>query len=474
MPAKNHSLFSLILVLSDFVVLLAAFTAAYILRVQFDYRPLVNEITSIDYFLSFLAIVPFWIIIFACLGLYSPSTYNRRFSSLTRLLLGCTIGIMLVITWEYVGNNPIFPARLVAAYALVASFVLIALSRELTKFLHTLLHRRGRGTERILLIGSSPIARDLIDSIHENPDHEIIAVTSTKKPKDKSIKYFPDTSAALAAIKRLRINHIIQADLYENSLANQSILAASQKHHIRYSFIPGEPEFYSGKNTLDFFFGYPRLTVFQTPLVGWSVFFKRAFDLLLLLLLSPLLLPLFLLLVICQRLFNPGPIFFKQTRLSRYKKRFQVYKFRSMKSEYCGQDAISIFKNMGRPDLAREYSKTRKIKNDPRISTFGRILRRTSLDELAQILNVLRGEMSLVGPRPILPDELEFYKNRSPLLLSIKPGLTSLASVSGRSTLSFERRVNIELHYAQNWSFLLDLKIIAKTIQVVLSRSGAE
>lgn len=145
-----------------------------------------------------------------------------------------------------------------------------------------------------------------------------------------------------------------------------------------------------------------------------------------------------------------------------------------MKSEYCGQDAISIFKNMGRPDLAREYSKTRKIKNDPRISTFGRILRRTSLDELAQILNVLRGEMSLVGPRPILPDELEFYKNRSPLLLSIKPGLTSLASVSGRSTLSFERRVNIELHYAQNWSFLLDLKIIAKTIQVVLSRSGAE
>jgi lipopolysaccharide/colanic/teichoic acid biosynthesis glycosyltransferase len=114
------------------------------------------------------------------------------------------------------------------------------------------------------------------------------------------------------------------------------------------------------------------------------------------------------------------------------------------------------------------------VNNDPRITRFGKILRATSLDEIPQLINVLRGDISLVGPRPILPQELSLYKGRGSLLHSVKSGLTGLWQVSGRSDLPFEKRVELELYYAQNWSFWLDIKILFKTIGVVLFRSGAK
>ncbi len=182
-----------------------------------------------------------------------------------------------------------------------------------------------------------------------------------------------------------------------------------------------------------------------------------------------------LLVLLGQKIFNPGKVFFSQVRLGRHGQEFKILKFRSMREKWSGQDAIAIFKEMGREDLAEKYAKGRKIAKDPRVAGWwGRLLRRTSLDELPQIFNVWRGEMSLVGPRPILPDELALYRAQSPLLLSVKPGLTGFASVSGRSELSFNERIKLELYYAQNWSFLLDLKILVKTVVVVLAGKGAK
>ena len=145
-----------------------------------------------------------------------------------------------------------------------------------------------------------------------------------------------------------------------------------------------------------------------------------------------------------------------------------------MKRQYSGQDAIKIFKAMNRADLVEEYKVHRKIKNDPRITKFGHFLRVSSLDELPQLFNVLKGDMSLVGPRPILPDELEFYKGRGALLHSVKPGITGLWQVSGRSDLPFNKRVELELYYAQNWSFWLDIKILLKTIPALLRKGSAQ
>jgi lipopolysaccharide/colanic/teichoic acid biosynthesis glycosyltransferase len=145
-----------------------------------------------------------------------------------------------------------------------------------------------------------------------------------------------------------------------------------------------------------------------------------------------------------------------------------------MAQKYSGEKAEDIFAKMGREDLVNEYQQNRKVKDDPRITKFGNILRVTSIDELPQIFNVILGDMSLVGPRPIIKEEKGFYKDRAPLLFSVRPGVTGLWQVSGRSDLTFGERVELELYYAQNWSFWLDIKILFKTVGAVLFRKGAE
>jgi undecaprenyl-phosphate galactose phosphotransferase len=145
-----------------------------------------------------------------------------------------------------------------------------------------------------------------------------------------------------------------------------------------------------------------------------------------------------------------------------------------MNAKYGKKDAAEEFRAMGREDLALEYEKNRKVENDPRITKFGNFLRKTSLDELPQLFNVWKGDLSLVGPRPILPQEMKLAKGRTALLHSVKSGVTGLWQVSGRSNLSFDDRIELELYYAQNWSFWLDIKILLKTVAVVLFRRGAK
>jgi lipopolysaccharide/colanic/teichoic acid biosynthesis glycosyltransferase len=128
---------------------------------------------------------------------------------------------------------------------------------------------------------------------------------------------------------------------------------------------------------------------------------------------------------------------------------------------------------MGRADLIPEFEREQKLTNDPRVSRFGRLLRKTSLDELPQLFNVLRGDMSLVGPRPIIPMELAHYGDRSASFLALKPGITGLWQISGRNDISYEDRVKLDIYYVENWSLFLDLKILAKTVVAILGRKGA-
>jgi lipopolysaccharide/colanic/teichoic acid biosynthesis glycosyltransferase len=181
-----------------------------------------------------------------------------------------------------------------------------------------------------------------------------------------------------------------------------------------------------------------------------------------------------LVIFIIQKIVSPGPAFYVSKRLSQFSKPVQLYKFRSMDAKYGKKDASEEFEEMGRQDLADEYRKNHKVTNDPRVTGFGQFLRDTSLDELPQIFNVIRGDLSLVGPRPILPQEVKFDSGRTALLHSVKSGVTGLWQVSGRSELSFDERIELELYYAQNWSFWLDLRILFKTIGVVLRKTGAK
>lgn len=479
MPSRNSKYYSLLLIFADILTLVAAFVLAYIVRVQLDHRPLLEDVYAQEYLVSFILITPIWIGIFAALGLYSAGVYNRRLVEWSKILIGVFIGILLVIGCEYAIGTRLFPARLVALYAFGITAVMVTLVREFLRLMRSALFRYGVGVRRVLIVGNSAATTDIAATLSDTKKsgYEIVAIAGPKGVIPRHITqpiHYRSLTKALDDVTKLRISTIIQTDLYDSEERNQQIMACAQVHHIQYNFIPGEPEFYTGKNTIDIFLGYPIITVSQTPLIGWGAIVKNVFDFILGIIALILLSPLFITLIILQKIFNPGPVFYKSARLTQFSKPIKLYKFRSMRPEFGKKDAAEEFAEMGRPDLVKEYKKHHKVEHDPRVTKFGHFLRVTSLDELPQLLNVIQGELSLVGPRPILPQEVKFNKTRTALLHSVKSGVTGLWQVSGRSNLSFEERIELELYYARNWSFWLDIKILLKTIAVVFRRKGAK
>ncbi|MCX5800992.1 MAG: sugar transferase [Candidatus Eisenbacteria bacterium] len=222
--------------------------------------------------------------------------------------------------------------------------------------------------------------------------------------------------------------------------------------------------------------GLPLVRFRPTELRGWRTQLKRVADVLGALVGAIVLLPVFLVTAVLIKLTSSGPIFFKQTRIGKNGKEFTFYKFRSMVS---GDDSkhkeyLKAFVEDNREAAVDGNGrKVYKITDDPRITPFGRFLRKTSLDEFPQIANVLKGDMSLVGPRPCLPYEWEFYEDWQKERLSVTPGLTGLWQVTGRSNVSFRDMVILDLYYISNWSFWWDLKLILQTIPVILLGKGA-
>jgi lipopolysaccharide/colanic/teichoic acid biosynthesis glycosyltransferase len=173
-------------------------------------------------------------------------------------------------------------------------------------------------------------------------------------------------------------------------------------------------------------------------------------------------------------LFSGGNIFFRQERMTRYNNIFRVYKFRTVRPAYNGLTPEEAFTKMNKPELIKRYRENGDyLPNDPRYGRFGNFLRRASLDEIPQLFNIIKGDISLVGPRPLIPQELSLYEKRH-TILSVKSGLTGLAQVSGRRHISFDERRKLDMFYVQHWSFWMDLIILAKTVRVVFRGEGAK
>jgi exopolysaccharide production protein ExoY len=193
-----------------------------------------------------------------------------------------------------------------------------------------------------------------------------------------------------------------------------------------------------------------------------------------------LLAPVLLVLIMVVKLHDPaGPVFYRQNRLGQAGKMIKVLKFRTMRWQYStGPDrpyktAQEAFVAMGRADLLEEFEVAQKVTDDPRVSPLGALLRRTSLDELPQLVNALLGDLSLVGPRPIVMQELDRYGDQSETFLTAKPGITGLWQVSGRSDTTYDERVRLDVSYIRNWNILLDLSILVRTVIVVAAKRGA-
>lgn len=483
MKSNASLLYSLFLLVGDFLSLLLAFIGAYILRVTFGFsfdnmRSVAHPLHATTYIGIFFLLLPFWLIVFALLGLYSNSIYEKRFAEAGRLFVGSFLGLLFVLGYAYASNQIIFPAKLVPLYGFGLAFLFLLLFRNVARLIRSTLFAYNIGITQILLVGDTASTNELIESLWNSRQsgYRIVGVVGNGKhvPRDLKLRLFASFEEAVSKLAHSDIHGVVQTELYGSSERNNEILTFCQEHHISYRFVPANSELFVGNLQVELFrSSLPVVAVHQTPLIGWGRIAKRTFDLLvgsiLLIIASP-----FLLIISLAELFSGGDVFFRQVRLTRFDDEFRVFKFRTLKKAYNGLLPEAGFDKMNRPDLLKKFRANGDfLANDPRLSALGKFLRKTSLDELPQLFNVMKGELSLVGPRALVPQELNLYAKRH-TILSVKSGLTGLAQVSGRKNISFTERRQLDMYYVQNWSFWLDVVILLKTIRVVLTGEGAQ
>lgn len=478
---KNNASFvySFGLILGDAGALLAAFVAAFVLRGALDVRPVAHPVQSTTYIGILVVLMPFWMIIFSLLGLYNSTIYEKRFSEIGRLFMGSFVGMIFVIACDFFLEQVIFPSKLVPIYGFGLAFLFLVLFRNLARTIRILLFSFNMGITNVLIIGETAVAEELVESLRNSKrsGYRVVGLVSAKRqPKGPrpAAKIFRNFDDAVTIVGSDNIHVIIQTDLYSNTYTNNQILNYAQEHHIAFRFVPGNTEMFMGNIQVELFrASIPVIAVHQTALVGWGRIVKRLFDILLTLVILLPLTPLLLLIALIVKVSDiKAPIFFRQTRLTRFNHQFLVYKFRTVKSAYNGLSPEQAFKKMGKPELIQAYRQGgNQIPHDPRYGRLAMLLRLTSLDELPQLFNVLKGDLSLVGPRALVPEELSAYDKKH-TILSVKSGLTGLAQVSGRNNISVEERRRLDMYYVQNWSFWWDIIILLKTFRVVITRSN--
>ena len=469
---NNASLaYAFLLIVGDFVALLGAFSLAYILRVKYDPRPLIEQIPAVPYFFAVATVLPLWIVVHAFIGLYNQNIYERRFVEIGRLLVGSVLGIMVVIGYDFVTGKGLFPARLVPVYGLGIGFGFLVLFRSVARLLRRSLYSFGIGISNVLIIGNTKASEQIAEAICDTKRTglRVLALVAKESDRFKTYDAFDD------AIFRLQkpIHSIIQTELFHDQDKNTAVLNYAQHNPVAYRVVPGNSDLFVGNITVELFAGLPMIAVHQTALIGWGRIVKRLFDIVASLSLIAILSPLFVIIALLNKLLN-GSVFFRQARLTRFNHEFKVYKFRSQYKKYDGTTPEEAFLLLGKPELAKQYRENGDyLEKDPRVTPFGRFLRKTSLDELPQLFNVLKGDLSLVGPRALIPQELSVYEKRH-TILSVKSGLTGLAQVSGRKDISFDERRKLDLYYVQNWTFWSDIIILLKTLRAVLGGIGAK
>jgi exopolysaccharide biosynthesis polyprenyl glycosylphosphotransferase len=393
------------------------------------------------------------IVVLALNNLYSLKTVDTYSVQVKNIFTAVLVWTMTIITYYFLVRD--FPfSRFVLLIGAVLVFLFVCFGRLFMHLLQNYLLRKGIGVRRLIVFGTDSKSLKRALAVFEN-DYRY-----------KIVGRF-DSEVDLKA-KLNDFDNIVQIG-NDKKLVDLDLLNFSRFYHKQYQYIPDIFEVQSHNIQLSEVKGVPIFTLRQTPLDGWWRVVKRIFDLfcssLGLLILSPLL----IFVAILIKLDSKGPILFKYLedgsvvkRIGYKGKAFYCYKFRTMEDN----SHSKRYNELADKDF-RKGSPLVKIQNDPRVTNLGKVLRRLDIDELPQLINVLLGEMSLVGPRPHLTEEVEKYDVHHRMVLNIKPGITGLAQVSGRSDLEFEDEVRLDTYYIENWSLWLDLKILFKTVLVV-------
>jgi exopolysaccharide biosynthesis polyprenyl glycosylphosphotransferase len=352
----------------------------------------------------------------------------------------------------------------------VLAMMYVIAGRLMVRGIKTILYQAGIGLRQTVVIGSEDVSRTITESLKSEP-HLGYAIQQTFSHFD---------GRAIESLTRTVPDEIIFTNPQGNHEEVLQAIDFANEHHITFKYSADLFATISSNTAVSTIAGVPIIELRRTRLTGWGRIIKRSIDLVGSLLFILVFWPIYLLVSLSILIETGRPIIYKNTRVGQNGIHFATFKFRSMYQKYCTGEQFGAAGTLALKE-EKKLIKTNsiktgpvyKIKNDPRITPFGRFIRRWSLDELPQFFNVLRGDMSLVGPRPHQPREVADYQKHHRVVLTIKPGISGLAQISGRSNLSFEEEVRLDTFYIENWNLFLDAIILIKTPFVVVKKDGA-
>lgn len=462
---KAEAAFGLLRIPVDALAVFAALLLAYRLRLlNIDLIPgvqLLEPATTLPDLPTYIStfVIPGMIgflFFAACLRMYALLLTRSAWKEIGRFLIASFLWIVAVIAWYFLIRKQLFYSRMLLLHSAFFIAILGIIGRVSVLLLQRACLHCGIGVRNVISIGSQAIVSAARDTLLHDPRYRYLG-----------------HRASLMELQDLRRDHsidlVLQTDPDPKNSTTNILIEYCRAEHIGYAFLP--PVLAENPHQLrtDHIGLVPILAFRPTPLDGWGRVLKRLFDLALctvaLIILAPLLLLISMLIVCCSGF----PVFYVSRRVGDPDRRtIPVLKFRTMIN-----NADSIKQSLVEKSH-RDDGPLFKIKDDPRVTRIGKFLRHSSLDELPQLLNVFVGHMSLVGPRPHLPEEVDRYGSYERRVFAVKPGVTGLAQVSGRSNLPFQEEVRLDLRYIEEWSPLLDLWILWRTVFVVLGARGAD
>lgn len=466
---RSEIYFSAIQLPVDFLMIVLASLSAYAVRDVpqiLALRPKLYTVDFIDFLQVTLMVAPLFLVVYAIEGLYTMRVTRTPLSEVFKVFRATSLVLVLVIVTIFL-KREWFSSRFIilAGWSFAVFYVTIA-RYFIQRVQRYYLTKKGVGVHRILLIGTNGKIEQLKSLFATRPELGYVAVGQVE-------------TVSLHAIKDIREAHgLDEVMVCDPSLTDdeqQKLLDYCQINNITLKYLPTTRE--TSRFTMSIFNGEPIIEFQHTPLDGWGKVLKRVYDLVAGSILTLIFSPVMLMIALLTKLEDPaGPIIYTNERIGENGEKIPVFKFRYMQWKWC------INKDNPNFEAALEYEKQLiaersvrqgplyKIKDDPRKTKVGAFIERYSLDELPQFFNVLRGEMSLVGPRPHQKREVEKYSEYHRRLLTIKPGVTGMAQISGRSDLAFEDEYRLDVFYIENWSLWLDVLVCLKTVGALLRR----
>lgn len=495
------------ILLADLVGLNIAFLFAFWLRYHSGVMPGRNFFTTLSYWDAMLVISVYWLLIFVFFGLYSSWKAQSRFDEILTVAKAVTAGglILFVLTFDF--SQPFPLTRIVLFSYWVALIVTVGTGRTLIRTFQRSLLKRGIGRRKTIIVSHSDKGYEIVRRLEDFPafGYEVIGFVSdgftggksqddltyhfqenrnlrqnqevkqylnsnpelknTTALQDQNLPVYPllgSVEELPRLVKEQKIEEvlIVSASLSHDQLLN--IISQCSSESVTFNIVPELYHIIVGGVRTNQIYGFPLIELMPEFMSAWEKTAKRVIDILVSSIIIAVFSPLWLLTVLAITLDSKGPVFFKQTRVGKNGKRFTMYKFRSM--------VVGAEKESG-PVWAQ--------KHDNRVTRVGRIIRRLKIDEVPQFFNILKGDMSLVGPRPERPFFVERLEKEIPLYnrrLRVSPGLTGWAQIKGRYDTSLEdvrEKLKYDFYYIENMSLRMDFKILLRTIWVILTGSGA-